>query len=202
MPERPGGRPMPVGGSGATYDRGPQQGGHHPPATPPASTTRNGTKGTVSTSKKAGWITSGIGYATGIAPLKWAGTALSWLGGDRKSKPPKGHPETIAKSRIYKPVPVGGGPGDRDGTPQITLNTQSLASTAIPETKKSGWNFEAYQKGSTTQSRLYGKKGKMIKANQGEFSQGKRFGPPPNKGPDPQGINAPLNNVDYFKDLL
>ena len=44
------------------------------------------------------------------------------------------------RSAKYKPVPVGGGPGDRDGTPQITLNTQALASTAIPETK-SGWGF-------------------------------------------------------------
>ena len=76
-----------------------------------------------------------------------------------------------------------------------------MASTAIPETK-SGWGFKAYDSGSTANTRLYGKKGKMVKANQGQFSQGKRFGPPPKKGPDPQGINAPLNNIDYFKDLL
>ena len=197
MPERPGGRPMPVGGSGATYDRTPSQGGHHPPARPTggASTiTRNGTKGTISTSKKAGWITSGIGYATGTAPLKWAGTALSWLGGKRKSKPPKGHPETIAKSRIYKPVPVGGGSDDRDETPYMTPVTIAASSTTDTKDKGldfAGWNFKAYAN-----------KGKMVKANQGQFSKGKRFGPPPNKGPAPQGINAPLNSIDYFKDLL
>jgi len=78
-----------------------------------------------------------------------------------------------------------------------------VTSAAIPETKKSsGWGFQAYDPGSTAKTRLYGKKGKMIKANQGEFSQGKRFGPPPKKGPDPQGIDVPLNNIDYFKDLL
>ena len=88
-----------------------------------------------------------------------------------------------------------------DGMAQITLNTQAVASTAIPETK-SGWGFKAYDSGSTANTRLYGKKGKMVKANQGQFSQGKRFGPPPTKGPDPQGINVPLNNIDYFKDLL
>jgi len=103
-----------------------------------------------------------------------------------------------ARPRVYT-GPEGKG---ADEGPQITLNTQSLASTAIPETKKSGWGFKPYPTSSTVKSRLYGKKGKMIKANQGKFSQGKRFGPPPNKGPDPQGINAPLNSIDYFKDLL
>ena len=37
MPERPGGKPMPVGGSGATYNRTPSQGGHHPPERPVSS---------------------------------------------------------------------------------------------------------------------------------------------------------------------
>jgi len=104
------------------------------------------------------------------------------------------------KAAKYKPVtPPDGGGGE--GIAQITLNTQSVASTAIPETK-SGWGFKAYDSGSTANTRLYGKKGKMVKANQGQFSQGKRFGPPPKKGPDPQGIDVPLNSIDYFKDLL
>ena len=105
------------------------------------------------------------------------------------------------KTAKYKPVTPSNGGGE--GRAQITLNTQAVTSAAIPETKKSsGWGFQAYAPGSTANTRLNGKKGKMIKANQGEFSQGKRFGPPPKKGPDPQGINAPLNSVDYFKDLL
>ena len=109
------------------------------------------------------------------------------------------NPAEMHAATKYKPVtpPNGGG----EGMAQITLNTQSVASTAIPETK-SGWGFKAYDSDSTANTRLYGKKGKMVKANQGQFSEGKRFGPPPTKGPDPQGINAPLNSIDYFKDLL
>ena len=166
------------------------------------------TKGTVSTQKKTGVITSAIGFATGIEPLKWAGRLIG-LG---KKKTEKQKSESYTKKGFdilnpnemkvaTKPIqPPDGGNGG-DGMAQITLNTQSVASTAIPETK-SGWGFKAYQPGTTANTRLYGKKGKMIKANQGEFSQGKRFGPPPTKGPDPQGINVPLNSIDYFKDLL
>jgi hypothetical protein len=102
----------------------------------------------------------------------------------------------------YKPVPVGGGPGDRDGTSYMTPVTVAASSTTDTKDTKKGWGFKPYATSSTVKSRLYGKKGKMIKANQGEFSQGKRFGPPPNKGPDPQGIDAPLNSINYFKDLL
>ena len=58
-----------------------------------------------------------------------------------------------------KPIqPPDGGNGG-NGMAQITLNTQSVASTAIPETK-SGWGFKAYDSGSTANTRLYGKKGK------------------------------------------
>ena len=34
------------------------------------------------------------------------------------------------------------------------------------------------------------------------FSKGKRFGPPPLKGPDPQGLQVILENSDYFKKLI
>ena len=168
------------------------------------------TKGTISTPKKVGFITSGIGFATGIEPLKWAGRLFGL--GKKKTEKEKSERYTKKGFDILNPNEMVGAttrtPVDRshqggDGMAQITLNTQSVASTAIPETKKSsGWGFQAYDPDSTANTRLYGKKGKMIKANQGEFSQGKRFGPPPKKGPDPQGINAPLNSVDYFKDLL
>ena len=180
----------------------------------------NGNKGTTSTTGTKKKITTGDGVKNlSLVGSIFTGNIKGVIGNIAsrfmpKPKTEKQKSESYTKkgfdilnpnemrSATYKPpVPVGGGPGDRDGTPQITLNTQSLASTAIPETK-SGWGFEAYAPGSTANTRLYGKKGKMIKANQGEFSQGKRFGPPPNKGPDPQGINAPLNSVDYFKDLL
>ena len=112
MPERPGGKPMPVGGSGATYDRGPSQGGHHPPARPTGSgstITRNGTKGTVSTGTK------NVALLASLAKGNWAGAGvniLSRIGGKKKSKPPKGHPETIAKSRIKRtPIINRGGDG-------------------------------------------------------------------------------------------
>jgi len=197
--------PMPEGGSGANYG-GPPGGGDpkmHYKAPPP----KNG-KGTISTQKKAGFVASGLGFALGIEPLKWAGRLIG-LGGKKKTEKQKSdaftkkgfdvlNPNEMRAAK-YKPVtpPDGGG----EGMAQITLNTQSVASTAIPETK-SGWGFKAYDSGSTANTRLYGKKGKMVKANQGQFSQGKRFGPPPKKGPDPQGINVPLNSIDYFKDLL
>ena len=92
------------------------------------------------------------------------------------------------KAAGYKPVtpPDKGG----DGMANITLDTKEVISSAAPTKTGYQWNFQAYQKG------------KMIKANQGQFSQGKHFGPPPKKGPDPQGIDAPLNSIDYFKDLI
>jgi len=163
-------------------------------------TRTGGTKGTISTGNKNALLLASL------AKGNWVGAGANIFSRfSSKKKEPTLTERTAAMEDAYvkrKPVPVGGGPGDRDGTPQITLNTQALASTAIPETKKSGWGFKPYPTSSTVKSRLYGKKGKMIKANQGKFSQGKRFGPPPNKGPDPQGIDAPLNSINYFKDLL
>ena len=198
--------PMPTGGSGANYGGPP--GGGDPKMHYKAPPSKNG-KGTISTQKKAGFITSGIGYATGIEPLKWAGRLLGL--GKKKTEKQKSEAYTKKgfdvlnpnemKAATYKPVTPPLGEGGGDGMAQITLNTQSVASTAIPETK-SGWGFKAYDSGSTANTRLYGKKGKMVKANQGQFSEGKRFGPPPKKGPDPQGIDVPLNSIDYFKDLL
>ena len=199
--------PMPEGGSGANYGASGTGNGHH--VRTKTTFTPKTDKDTISTRQKASFITSGIGYATGIEPLKWAGRLLGL--GKKKTEKQKSEAYTKKgfdvlnpnemKAATYKPVTPPLGEGGGDGMAQITLNTQSVASTAIPETK-SGWGFKAYDSGSTAHTRLYGKKGKMGKANQGQFSQGKRFGPPPKKGPDPQGINAPLNNIDYFKDLL
>lgn len=104
------------------------------------------------------------------------------------------------RSAKYKPVvPPGGGEGQGAYVTPITL---AAASTPKTPPISQRWNFQAYEPTSTAHTRLYGKKGKMVKANQGEFSKGKRFGPPPKKGPDPQGLNVPLNSVNYFKDLL
>jgi len=113
--------------------------------------------------------------------------------------------------KIYK------GPEGNGGGANLTLNTQSLV-TAPTADKAAGfghqWNFQAY--GANTQTAAnpydytktpYAKKGKMIrKYATGQeiknFSKGKRFGPPPLKGPDPQGLQVILENSDYFKKLI
>ena len=114
-----------------------------------------------------------------------------------------------------KPVDNSGG-GDGQNV-NVTTHTQSLVTA--PTADKSGavghqWNFQAY--GNQNQATgnpydytkmPYAKKGKMIrKYGTGQeiknFSKGKRFGPPPLKGPDPQGLQVILENSDYFKKLI
>ena len=104
-----------------------------------------------------------------------------------------------------------------DGIGNVTTATQSLV-TAPTADKGAGfghqWNFQAYG----TQQNVaanpydykqapYAKKGKLVrKYATGQeiknFSKGKRFGPPPLKGPDPQGLQVILENSDYFKKLI
>jgi len=109
------------------------------------------------------------------------------------------------------------GPTGGDGMANVTTATQSLV-TAPTADKAAGfghqWNFQAY--GNNTQvagnpynykAAPYAKKGKLIrKYGTGQeiknFSKGKRFGPPPLKGPDPQGLQVILENSDYFKKLI
>jgi len=121
------------------------------------------------------------------------------------------NPAEMHRATQRKPVPVGGGPGDRDGL-QNTIATQSLVTA--PTADKAGgfghqWGFQAYPgtPGTTYDPTKYAKQGKMIsKYGTGQevknFSKGKRFGPPPEKGPDPQGLHAILENSDYFKTLI
>jgi hypothetical protein len=121
------------------------------------------------------------------------------------------NPAEMHRATQRKPVPVGGGPGDRDGL-QNTIATRSLVTA--PTADKAGgfghqWGFQAYPgtPGTTYDPTKYAKKGKMIsKYGTGQevknFSKGKRFGPPPEKGPDPQGLHAILENSDYFKTLI
>ena len=159
----------------------------------------NGAKGT----SNKGTITTGDGaknlsLAASIFTGNWKGAAAN-LALRFKPKTEKEKSDIYTKKGFdvlnpnemkgakYKapPLPSGG-----DGMANITLNTRSVASTAAPVDTGYKWDFQAYRKG------------QMIKANQGQFSHGKRFGPPPKKGPDPQGIDVPLNSIDYFKDLL
>ena len=173
------------------------------------------TKGTVSTGdgvKKAATVAGFIKNPL-VAGLTWTAKKIF----SRKPKGPTRTEETAAMEDAYvkrKPVPVGGGPGDRD---QNTIATQSIVS--LPTADKAGgfghqWNFQAY--GNQTQAAAnpydykqapYAKKGKLVrKYATGQeiknFSKGKRFGPPPLKGPDPQGLQTILENSDYFKKLI
>ena len=104
------------------------------------------------------------------------------------------------------------GPEGNGGGANVTTVTQSLV-TAPTADKAAGfghqWDFQAYPgtPGTTYNPKAYAKKGKMIrKYGTGQeiknFSKGKRFGPPPLKGPDPQGLQVILENSDYFKKLI
>ena len=109
------------------------------------------------------------------------------------------------------------GPEGNGGGGNVTTATQSLV-TAPTADQAAGfghqWDFKAY--GNQTQTAAnpynykmapYAKKGKLVrKYATGQeiknFSKGKRFGPPPLKGPDPQGLQVILENSDYFKKLI
>jgi hypothetical protein len=104
-----------------------------------------------------------------------------------------------------------------DGIANVTTHTQSLV-TAPTADKGAGfghqWNFQAYGNQAQTTANPYdytkapyAKKGKMIRTYATgqeikNFSKGKRFGPPPLKGPDSQGLQVILENSDYFKKLI
>ena len=113
--------------------------------------------------------------------------------------------------KTYDWGPQNGGGGN------VTTHTQSLV-TAPTADKAAGfghqWNFQAYGANQNVagnpydyKAAPYAKKGKLIrKYATGQeiknFSKGKRFGPPPLKGPDPQGLQVILENSDYFKKLI
>ena len=108
-----------------------------------------------------------------------------------------------------------GSPHDGGGNkPLTTLITQSVVSSPTAD-KAHEWDFKAYdnQQAAKTPNVYnyaqapYAKKGKLIRqyATGQEiknFSKGKRFGPPPLKGPDSQGLPVILENSDYFKKLI
>ena len=172
------------------------------------------TKGTVSTGdgvKKAATVAGFIKNPL-VAAASWGVKKIGNIFQQKAKRPTV--VDTAAMEDAYvkrAPVPVGGGPGDRDGL-QNTVATRSLVT--VPTADKAGgfghqWNFQAYPgtPGTTYNPKAYAKKGKMIrKYATGQeiknFSKGKRFGPPPLKGPDPQGLQVILENSDYFKKLI
>ena len=169
---------------------------------------------------------SNVGIAANLYKGNIYGATANWIGKkilkplfSRKPKEPTLTEKTAAMEDAYvkrKPVPVGGGPGDRDGI-QNTIATQSLV-TAPTADKAAGfghqWNFQAYGNQQNVAANPYdytkapyAKKGKLVrKYATGQeiknFSKGKRSGPPPLKGPDPQGLQTILENSDYFKTLI
>ena len=179
------------------------------------------TKGTVSTSggtKKAGLATSAIGWLTGSSAVKALGTGIQFLGSKFKRKGPTVE-DTAAmedapfnqQKKMYDWGPQNGGGGN------VTTVTQSIVNAPTAD-KAAGfghqWNFQAYNQQGTTAPNVYdytktpyAKKGKLVrKYATGQeiknFSKGKRFGPPPLKGPDPQGLQTIFENSDYFKKLI
>ena len=196
MPERPGGKQMPEGGSGANYG-GPPGGGetahgsgeavYHAPKS-----TGNGTKGTVSTgTKNAALLTS-------LARGNWAGAGaniLSRIVGKKKSKPPKGHPETIAKSRI-KRTPIINRGGDGSG-PQMAATSAQAVQPIKPKSLAMkpyymGFDFQQakHKLGNPTGQLMPDPSKRTYQGwefKKGGLSGGERFGPPPKKGPDPHG---------------
>jgi hypothetical protein len=181
-------------------------------------------KDTVSTGDHTGKVVSALGYATNINPLKAIGSAITW---GKSLFTPKTEQQkveaNIAKGydvnnpaemhRATQPRVYHGPEGNGDGArAHVTTVTQSLVSTPTAD-KGAGfghqWDFQAYPgtPGTTYDPKVYAKHGKMIsKYGTGQevknFSKGKRFGPPPLKGPDPQGLQTLLENSDYFKKLI
>ena len=187
MPERPGGKPMPVGGSGANYSGGTHSRSYNPGAggvvqhgggNKQTRSTGNGTKGTISRGD-----VKNISLAGSVATKNPVGVAINLLSRlvKRKSKPPRGHPETIAKSRIKRPPPI-----DRDGDgpgPQMAATSAQAAQPIKPKIPP----YKPYYMGFDFQKPIDTATHRPLPMKSGGLSGGKRFGPPPKKGPDPHG---------------
>ena len=216
---RAGGKP----GYGPAPDRG---GGDAPHLR--TQTTFAPKKKTINTRDRTGKVITALGFATNINPIKAVGSAITWGKSLFKPKTEQQKADYYTKKGfdVNNPNEMVGAttrtPVDRshqggDGIGNVTTATQSLV-TAPTADKAAGfghqWNFQAY--GNNTQvagnpynykASPYAKKGKLIrKYATGQeiknFSKGKRFGPPPLKGPDPQGLQVILENSDYFKKLI
>ena len=211
--------PMPTGGSGANYGASGTGDGQHVK-----------TK-TVHTPKKKTITGDGSRTAlSALSFIKTGNPAgLLWQGakkiGNIFAKTPEQKRASYTKKGLDITNPAemhgyqtqyGKTPVDRshegNGMANVTTHTQSLV-TAPTADRGPGfghqWDFRAYPgtPGTTYDPKVYAKHGKMIsKYGTGQevknFSKGKRFGPPPLKGPDPQGLQVILENSDYFKKLI
>jgi len=177
MPERPGGKPMPEGGSGANYSHSGTGDGQHV-KTKTTFTPKNG-KGTIST----GDGVKNVSLAGSLYTKNPVGVAINLISrlAKRKSQPPKGHPETIAKSRIKRPPPIDRG-GDGPG-PQMAATSAQAAQPIKPKIPP----YKPYYMGFDFQKPINTETHRPLPMKSGGLSGGKRFGPPPKKGPDPHG---------------
>ena len=91
-------------------------------------------------------------------------------------------------------------------TKRLTRTVSSPTSTTKKAKSPHNWAFQAYpgMPGTTYDPTQYVKQGKLMRkyGTGQEVKTGKRFGPPPLRGPDPQGIQVILENSDYFKKLI
>jgi len=173
----------------------------------------NGKKKTVTADGK-GIKTAATVYSAIKHPVL---TAAKWVGKNIfKAKEPTLTEKTAAmedhhlhqQKKTYDFGPTGG--GDGIAALKTTAISTSLASTPTADVNtRHQWGFQAYPgtPGTTYDPKTYAKQGKMIgKYGTGQeiknFSKGKRFGPPPLKGPDPQGLQTVLESSDYFKKLI
>ena len=207
--------------SKAAFDAGQAPKGNTSHGNPFSGQGGNNQKKTTSTKDHTGKVISGIGFATNLNPIKALGTAYTWGKSlfQHKAGEPTLTEKTAAMEDAYvKPrasIDRSHQGGDGMANVNVTLNTQSLITSPTAD-KSFGhqWDFKAYGDTQNVAANPYNynqapfaKKGKMIrKYATGQevknFSKGKRFGPPPLKGPDPQGIQVLLENSDYFKKLI
>ena len=211
------------GGNGKDY--GPySKGPTHQPTQ--KTTTRNGKKTTTGDGAQVAVSTASFLKTGNPAGLLWQGVKkIGNLFADKRTEQQKVQANIDKGYDVLNPAEMHGATakktydwGPQDGqNVNVTTPTQSLV-TAPTADKASGfghqWNFQAY--GANTQTAAnpydytkspYAKKGKLVrKYATGQeiknFSKGKRFGPPPLKGPDPQGLQVILENSDYFKKLI
>tara|TARA_B100001245_G_C22881859_1_gene424142 strand:+ start:470 stop:1159 length:690 start_codon:yes stop_codon:yes gene_type:complete len=228
MPSHHGKHGTSAGVQQGTHSRSRNQGGvktHHPPSTKTTTHTSSGNGST----KKTINTTNAKNLSLGISIAKGNPLGIAWNILSRpftKKTPAEKRAANIKKGLdISNPAEMHGyetgygrpkheAPRDR---PQTTLLTQSVVSSPTADKAKDAhsWDFKAYdnQQAETKPNVYdynkapYAKKGKLVrKYATGQeiknFSKGKRFGPPPLKGPDPQGLQVILENSDYFKKLI
>ena len=217
MPERPGGKAMPVGGSGANYGHSGTGDGQHVKTKTTHDTTKDTTSGGNGVKKFISNLPS-VKLATmaykGVKSIFQPKTEQQKVQANINKGYDVNNPaEMRSVEKGYK-MPSDPGGGNRHPT---TLITTSVVSSPTADKAKDAhsWDFKAYdnQQAETKPNVYdynkapYAKKGKLVrKYATGQeiknFSKGKRFGPPPLKGPDPQGLQVILENSDYFKKLI